>query len=497
MPEIQMRFLRCTARRCTGSFPLLAMSLAVSVVLSGCGRFGEAMTAHTDIVARAAGKELKVAEAARLLASNPQVPADPQVVQALAEIWVDYTLLATAVAEDTSLAALDLEALTKPAREQILMEKLRAQVIRADTTFTEEEIRRRWAQDGPGVEISARHILLRAPADATPAQRDSVRQVADSLRARAAAGEDFAALATEYSQDPGSAARGGDLGFFGRGRMVAAFEEAAFALEQGEISEVVESPFGYHVIQLTDRRQPDLGTQRDDFREFLVQRAQQEAETAYLDSLAVAAEVEIQPGGLAVVRELASRPRVALRGRAADRPIASYRGGEFTSGEFAEFIRAQPGQMQSAFATADDEQLETVVQQLARREVLLNQIRARDISLTREEEEEIRQQARQAVRMLVQSTGFARAQGPVSAETVEARVQSLLEQGIAGEQQLVPLGPMGSALRDLYPNEINDGAFPQVIQQLESIRASQPPAARPPNAPVMPQQGNVPSDTAG
>ena len=68
------------------------------------GASGEAMTAHTDVVARAAGKELRVEEAPQMLAANPQVPADPQVVRALADLWVDYTLLATAVAEDTSLA---------------------------------------------------------------------------------------------------------------------------------------------------------------------------------------------------------------------------------------------------------------------------------------------------------------------------------------------------------------------------------------------------------
>lgn len=489
-----MRFMRCTARRCTGSLPLRALPLALTLALAGCGGFGEAMTAHTDIVARAAGKELKVDEAAQLLASNPQVPADPQVVQALADIWVDYTLLATAVAEDTSLAAIDIETLTRQAREQMLMEKLRAQVIQPDTTFTDEDLRARWATDGPGVEVSARHILLRAPAEATPAQRDSVRQLAASLQQRAAGGEDFAALAAEYSQDPGSAARGGDLGFFGRGRMVAPFEEAAFALETGEVSDVVESPFGYHIIKVEDRRQPELGEQREEFRQFLVQQAAQEAETAYLDSLTNEAGVEVQPGGVAVVREIASRPGIALRGRAAERVIASYRGGQFTSGELADFLRTQPAQMLGAFSTADDEQLENVIRQLAQREVLMDQIRAREISLTREEEDSLRQQARQMISMLVQGTGFARgAQGPVSPETVEARVQALLEAGISGQAQLVPLGPMGSALRDLFPNEINDGTFPQVVQRLESIRASMPAPTPSPQAPTATPQ----PDTAG
>jgi peptidyl-prolyl cis-trans isomerase C len=66
-------------------------------------------------------------------------------------------------------------------------------------------------------------------------------------------GEEFGTLATEYSQGP-SSARGGDLGYFGRGQMVKPFEESAFSLEPGEVSNVVETRFGYHLIKLTDKK---------------------------------------------------------------------------------------------------------------------------------------------------------------------------------------------------------------------------------------------------
>lgn len=454
----------------------LLPAVAAPLILSGCGGFGEAMTAHTDVVARAAGKELRVEEAAQLLASNPQIPADPQVARALADVWVDYTLLATAVAEDSALGAIDLDAFTEPVREQTLMLKLREEVIHPDTTFTAEEMRRLWNTEGPGVEVRARHILLRIPAEATPAQRDSVRQLAESLRQRTQGGEDFAALAQEFSQDPGSGQRGGDLGFFGRGRMVAPFEEAAFALEPGQVGEVVESPFGYHVIKLEERRQPELGEQEEQFRQFLVQRAVQDAETAYMDSLAAGADVQVQPGGLAVVREIASRPEMSLRGRAAEREIARYQGGNLTTGEFVDFIRTQAPQVQSAFATATDEQIESAVQQLVRRELLLQQARAHDISLTREEEESVRAEARIAIQQLLQASGLADLAGQrAPASTIDARVKSLLQDAVGGRAQLVPLGRLGQMLRDLYPSEINEGTFPQVVSQLETLRAGQPP----------------------
>lgn len=469
------------------------LAAVVPFFLGACGGLGEAMSAHTDVVARAAGKELRVEQAAELMAINPQIPADPQVVRAIADVWVEYTLLATALGEDSTLAAVDLASFVAPAQEMALISKLHDEVIRADTSFTEEELESRWLSDGPGVEISARHILLRAPAEATPPQRDSVRALADSIRERAASGEDFAELAREYSQD-GSAQAGGDLGYFGRGRMVAPFEEAAFQLQPGEISDVVETPFGYHVIRVDDRRQPELGDERENFRQYLMQMAMQEAETAYMDSLSQAAGVEVEPGGLAVVRELAGRPETQLRGRAAERPISTYEGGTLTSGEFLDFIRTQPPQVQSSFAMATDDQLSTAVEQLTRKELLLEQARELGLSLSREEEDSIRAAARSEIQQVVAASGLSQGAAGAPAGATEARVYELLRAGLEGRANLVPLQRFGFLLRELYPNEINEGSFSQVVSQLERMRASQPPQPVPgmdpgaqPDTPVQPQ----------
>lgn len=86
------------------------------------------------------------------------------------------------------------------------------------------------------------------------AERDRVRTQLAELRERVIKGESFSMLATLYSQDPGSARKGGELGFFPRGRMVAEFESAAFALKPGEVSPIIETQFGFHIIQLIERR---------------------------------------------------------------------------------------------------------------------------------------------------------------------------------------------------------------------------------------------------
>ena len=85
-------------------------------------------------------------------------------------------------------------------------------------------------------------------------ERDRVRTELAGLRERVLKGEKFSMLATLYSQDPGSAKKGGELGFFSRGEMVGEFESAAFALKPGEVSPIIETQFGFHIIQLIERR---------------------------------------------------------------------------------------------------------------------------------------------------------------------------------------------------------------------------------------------------
>lgn len=100
----------------------------------------------------------------------------------------------------------------------------------------------------------ARHILLKLPPGAGEADKRSVRELAESILARVKKGEDFAALAKSMSQDPGSASKGGDLGWFGRGQMVKPFEDAVFNTPPGQFAPVVETPYGFHVIEVLGER---------------------------------------------------------------------------------------------------------------------------------------------------------------------------------------------------------------------------------------------------
>ncbi len=102
--------------------------------------------------------------------------------------------------------------------------------------------------------VRARHILIKVPPDAESEKVEEARKRAEEVLARAKQGEDFASLAEKYSEGP-TAKEGGDLGYFPRGRMVKEFEDAAFSLKPGEVSEVVRTRFGFHIIKVEDMRQ--------------------------------------------------------------------------------------------------------------------------------------------------------------------------------------------------------------------------------------------------
>lgn len=115
----------------------------------------------------------------------------------------------------------------------------------------------------------ARHILIQLPPDADEADTAAALEKAENVVKRIKGGEAFDAVAREVSEDPGSAANGGDLGFFSRGIMTPAFEEVAFSLPPGELSEPVKSPFGYHIIEVLEIK-PETATPLDEVRDELV-----------------------------------------------------------------------------------------------------------------------------------------------------------------------------------------------------------------------------------
>jgi peptidyl-prolyl cis-trans isomerase C len=144
--------------------------------------------------------------------------------------------------------------------------------------------------------ISARHILIAIKPDAKDSEKQDARKKAEGLLDRIKKGEDFAKLASDYSEDPGSKTRGGDLGTFPRKTMVEEFEKAAFALKPGEVSGVVETQFGYHIIKVDGKKNPEapaFDSIKEQVKIKATQVAVQDKLAAFLTKARSAAQVEV------------------------------------------------------------------------------------------------------------------------------------------------------------------------------------------------------------
>lgn len=182
------------------------------------------------------------------------------------------------------------------ARQRLAVDKLLTAEVEPKASVTEADIADFYKKNPQFFmqpeAMRASHILIKAE---TPEAKAAAKTKADGLLVQVKGGADFAALAKQHSND-GSAPAGGDLGFFPRGQMVKAFEDAAFALKPGEVSPVVETEFGYHIIKAAehrDARTVPLAEVSDRIAQALRQQKQQQLMQEFVQALKGKAKVEI------------------------------------------------------------------------------------------------------------------------------------------------------------------------------------------------------------
>ena len=147
-----------------------------------------------------------------------------------------------------------------------------------------------------GARVRASHVLISVAENANGVAKQQAKAKAEAVLAELKGGKDFAAVAKENSQDPGSAASGGDLGYFQQGQMVPAFDQVAFALKPGELSGVVESPFGFHIIKVADKqaaRVVPLEEAKPQIEQLLMGQNRQTQAQAFVNALKAKAKIDI------------------------------------------------------------------------------------------------------------------------------------------------------------------------------------------------------------
>ncbi len=189
----------------------------------------------------------------KVLAENYKV-TDKEVDQKVAELKEELGDNFELVLQQNQLK--DEEELKAVLKDQLLMEKAALK----DVKVSEAEVKKSYEEYKP--EIKASHILVKD------------EETAKEVKKKLDEGAKFEDLAKEYSQDPGSAANGGDLGFFGPGKMVPEFEEAAYALDVNEISGPVKSQHGFHIIKVTEKKEKESYDKMKDKLEYDLKLAQ-------------------------------------------------------------------------------------------------------------------------------------------------------------------------------------------------------------------------------
>ena len=247
---------------------------------------GVASAADPEILARVGNKNITKADIEALISFYPAnqqaiIRMDPKNEEALLNNYV--TILA--VAETARRQGFDKE---KNMRKQIqilsdehLAKGYVQKNVLSKVKVTDKDVEEYYKNHPKEFEkpetVKARHILIGFKGDMTEDQKKELRKKADDVLKKAKGGDDFAQLASEYSDDPGSKTKGGELGYFPKGNMVPEFENAAFNLKPGEISNVIETPYGYHIIKVEDKKAGEMPA-FDSIKEQVRVKATQDAE---------------------------------------------------------------------------------------------------------------------------------------------------------------------------------------------------------------------------
>jgi peptidyl-prolyl cis-trans isomerase C len=289
-----------------------------------------------DVLARVNGDVISKAEFESAIKTIEQraggpIPADrrTQIIRGLLDQLVGIKLLKQEVAErkvtvpdadvDARIAAIkkqfpsedvftqmlatqkmSLVTLRANQRDDLAVQKLLTDVLKDKTAATPEQIDTFYKQNldrfKQPEQVRASHILVSVPQGADEATKAKSKAKASDLLKQVKAGKDFAALAKENSQDAGSAVNGGDLGYFRPGQMVGPFNEVAFKLAPGAVSDLVETQFGFHIIKVVDKKPAQtapLDEVRDQLKQYLEGQNRQRETTAFVAGLRAKSKVEI------------------------------------------------------------------------------------------------------------------------------------------------------------------------------------------------------------
>jgi len=471
--------------------------LAASVfVVAGCSNFGDLFSAHADVAATAAGQTLSAEQLAAMMGKAKGAQMNAETAEFIAGVWSDYTLFAQAVASnrlstDSATVATVLWPQVAEARGAVWYDTLAARREQApagaaDSAFLADTVR------------VLQHILFGVQATASPADRAAARKKAQLALAQLQEGANFSLLASTLSDDPGSKRDGGWLPPAKPGAYVTAFDSAAWRLSPGQMTGLVETPFGYHII-----RRPTMDESRERVLAFLTQDATRRLDSIYMDSLSLQYNLTVSENAPALMRtSLEDKSGM----RKSKKAIAKYTGGKLTVSDYLRWLAALPPQFGAQVKQASDEQLNQFAKALSTNQLLLRQADSAGITLPADQWLAMEQTYQGVIDTLKLSIGLGAEVTdsgvalPERQKVAQLRVDTFFEEVFAQRARLRPLpGALGQVLRDQEGGKVSQAGIAHAVEiaaaaqvlaadRGDSTGALRPSAGPPPIGAVPPSQ---------
>ena len=477
-------------------FRSAALALTATFALAACSGLKDALTGHTDVAARAGSQSLSVTRLSQMLATTP-VPARKDVASAITNLWVNYQLLASAAARGDTLT--DPKMIDDAMWAQIanlkgrkFAEALQKAAPPIDTNSFEKHF-----TDGTEI-LVVRHILIAGDKAALkPARMDSVKRFAEGVLKQTNAAN-FPAMVKKYSKDPGSLQSGGEY-VFPRGQMVAEFDKAAAALKPGEMSGLVQTQFGFHIIL-----RETWAEAKSKFSEAYAKSAQQGADTLFIANLEKGAKVEVKPNIAKTVKALGADVDAF---RENSEVLATSKVGNLTASRLARWVAAYPPQarIREQIAQAPDSMMPMFVKYVMRNDLMLHAADSAKITLDTADMNGIRRAFAGSVMNALNGLKISPKQLADSAKTASereklaaTRVEQYLDALLKNQAQFIDVSePVAIALHKRFDSRIVTSSIDRAVVDAVKLKAqSDSNAAKAMPSSVVPMPGAVtPSGT--
>ena len=436
------------------------LGLGLLAVL-GCNGFRDLFSAHPDRAAEAAGQELTAERLAQIMGQTKGVQITREAADFVANVWVDYTLFAQALAQRKNMSDSATVAETmwpqiaqvKGDRwfDTVLTRRLQLPAGAADSLYNAGQLR------------LVQHILYTVPQGAPESDRVLSRQKAEAALTRIRGGANFGGLAMTESQDFQSARDSGYLPASPRGSWVTSVDSAIWNLAPGAVSGLVESPYGYHII-----RRPSSAEAQTRLQSYLEGQATQQLDSLYRDSVAKARGLEVTGSGVALMRGAIDDTEGQ---RNSNKKIVEFRGGGFTVADYLRWVFALPPQFVQQLRQATDDQLKEIVTLFAQNTILLQQADSAGVNLSPTEWAALQQQQRAGIDTLRLALGLGSEISDSSVSAAERaklaalRLDTYFNDLVTGKTRVRPIPATLSAwLRRNGSYRVNEAGLARAVE---------------------------------